>query len=315
MSQPRSTAKFISYDLRPAKQLERKIIADILSFNFLDGFNIQNYRYVGLGANRFYDHILFFKHLGIKKLVSLEYDPVMYRRAKLNKALDYIRLHNKSTTDYLSDDLYKGNSVYWFDYDSTLSSDVIDDIRILGSKAKVNDFVFVTVCGEMANKIQEKKVAEKRVNLEDQFGELAYGIPDVNLSPVNYYKALDQILVAALKESFNPRGDGDIYIFTRISYKDSIRMITVGGVFTNNVAKFRTKINSLVPFVGENSIFKIPSFELTELEKRFFDIASSNRKAKCKGKKTLASIGFTENDVQQYRAIARYIPRYIETAI
>lgn len=315
MSQPRSTAKFISYDLRPAKQLERKIIADILSFNFLEGFNIQKYRYVGLGANRFYDHILFFKHLGIKKLVSLEYDSVMYQRAKLNKSLDYIKLHNKSTTEYLSSDTYRGNSIYWFDYDSTLTVDVIDDIRILGSKAKVNDFVFVTVCGEMATKIQEKKVAEKRVNLEDQFGDLAYGIPDVNLSPVNYYKAFDQILVAALKESFNPRADGDIFVFTRISYKDSLRMITVGGVFTNNVVKFKSKINTLVPFMDENSIFKIPNFELTELEKRLFDIASSNKKVRCRGKKTLESIGFTENDVRKYRAIARYIPRYIETAI
>ncbi len=62
----RSTARFISYDLRPAKQSERTILLDLLRLTSDSGLNITGYRYVGMGANRFYDFLLMHKYLGLK---------------------------------------------------------------------------------------------------------------------------------------------------------------------------------------------------------------------------------------------------------
>lgn len=49
----KSSAKIVSYDLRPAKQCEINLILKAFSCANGCGHNIQNYRYVGMGANRF----------------------------------------------------------------------------------------------------------------------------------------------------------------------------------------------------------------------------------------------------------------------
>ena len=79
-----STARYVSYDLRPAKQCERKMMLDSFSAAMEAGFAIPDYRYVGMGGNRFYDFILIHKYLGIDKMVSLEHDEKMLTRARYN---------------------------------------------------------------------------------------------------------------------------------------------------------------------------------------------------------------------------------------
>src|SRR4051794_25050618 len=90
MAKPRSTARFIPYDLRPAKQSERKILVDLLKTGGDIGLPIGDYRYVGMGANRFYDFLMLHKHLGICSMVSLEHDPKMFKRAAFNVPYNFI---------------------------------------------------------------------------------------------------------------------------------------------------------------------------------------------------------------------------------
>ena len=80
----RSTASFISYDLRPSKQSERRILLDVLKIAGDCGLPISDYRYVGMGANRFYDFLLIHRYIGIRNMVSLEHDPIMYKRSIFN---------------------------------------------------------------------------------------------------------------------------------------------------------------------------------------------------------------------------------------
>ena len=72
---PKSTAKFVSYDLRPSKQIERKMMLDSFGAALESGFPISEYRYVGMGGNRFYDFMLVHKFLGIEQMTSLEHRP------------------------------------------------------------------------------------------------------------------------------------------------------------------------------------------------------------------------------------------------
>ncbi len=70
-----STAKFIPYDLRPAKQAERRILLDFLKCGNEAGLTISDCRYVGMGGTRFIDFHLMHRFLSVNRMISLERDP------------------------------------------------------------------------------------------------------------------------------------------------------------------------------------------------------------------------------------------------
>jgi len=67
-----STTDFISYDLRPAKQTERRILLDFLKCANECGMTISDCRYVGMGGTAFYDFHLMHRFLGVNRMTSLE---------------------------------------------------------------------------------------------------------------------------------------------------------------------------------------------------------------------------------------------------
>ena len=69
-----STANFIAYNLRPAKQTERRLLLDFLSCAREEGIANSEYRYVGMGGMMFYDFHLIHRFLGISQMISLERD-------------------------------------------------------------------------------------------------------------------------------------------------------------------------------------------------------------------------------------------------
>lgn len=92
----------LSCDLRPSKQAERGILIDLLRIAGDCGFPIGNYRYVGMGANRFYDFLLLHNYLGIKDMVSLEHDSDMFKRAVFNVPYGFIDVKETSAQDYIA---------------------------------------------------------------------------------------------------------------------------------------------------------------------------------------------------------------------
>lgn len=79
-----STATFISYNLRPAKQAERRLLLDFLKCASQIGLAISSYRYVGMGGTMFYDFYLMHRFLGITNMISLERDKKICPRARFN---------------------------------------------------------------------------------------------------------------------------------------------------------------------------------------------------------------------------------------
>src|SRR5690606_17462866 len=106
----------INYYLRPNKQVERKVIIDIL-LHFRKYVDLNKFKYVGMGSIYYYDFILIHKLLGIKKLISFDAKTTT-KRFKFNKPYDFIEFQNKLSTDFLADYNWKSNSIIWLDYDS-----------------------------------------------------------------------------------------------------------------------------------------------------------------------------------------------------
>ena len=98
----KSSYEKIDYRLRPAKGVERKMLAN--AFWRLAAFDkIERYRYIGMGSVYFNDFILFHKVLGIKKLISIEGEdnPEKQKRFKLNKPFRCIDLRFAWSTQFL----------------------------------------------------------------------------------------------------------------------------------------------------------------------------------------------------------------------
>src|SRR5271154_94405 len=99
-----STATFISYDLRPAKQTERRLLLDFLRCASVAGLANSDYRYVGMGGTMFYDFHLMHRFLGVNRMISLERDRKTYPRSTFNCPFDFITVYNETVGDFLARD-------------------------------------------------------------------------------------------------------------------------------------------------------------------------------------------------------------------
>src|SRR5438552_2872530 len=86
----------VAYDLRPAKQVERRMIIDVLQRMTAAGFPIREYQYTGLGSIYFVDFVLFHRLLGLHRLLSVEHDPRIERRVEFNRPFANVRIEIES---------------------------------------------------------------------------------------------------------------------------------------------------------------------------------------------------------------------------
>ena len=315
----RSSAKIVSYDLRPSKQCERKMMLDSFNAAIESDFPISNYRYVGMGANRFYDFILMHKYLGIDKMISLEHDPKMLPRAIFNRPYKFIEILNATVHEFVSSDQFTGNSIYWMDYDSGIKRDITRDIASLALSAKLGDFVFFTVCGEPPKYIKEKNSDGRLAELKDIFRDLANSLTMEEMENSNFTRAVHKILHAAFVNAFVVRQQGVFRPFFQVGYADGLRMVTYGGVFAKNMVcqNFLDSLRVKVPFLisGPLKNYWIRKFSLTEKERSLFDLAVTAKRSNAKEIRELEKLGFSREELQSYKELLRYHPRYVETLI
>jgi hypothetical protein len=115
MMGPRSSGEKVAYDLRPSKQAERYILVEFLHKLREAGIRIEGYRYVGFGANYFYDFRLFHQLLGIRDLTSVEGSPSpeFQTRCDFNKPYEDLELYLDISTNYLNGADPGLNYLFW----------------------------------------------------------------------------------------------------------------------------------------------------------------------------------------------------------
>ena len=135
----------VAYDLRPAKQVERRILLDFFRRLAAYGVPIEDFRYTGMGSIHFVDHILFHKFLGIDKLVSVERDDEIEQRIKFNRPFDNIDLKIMPIGDYVPQLSKDERHIVWLDYDYRLSTEMINDIVSCANCLPKQSFLLITV--------------------------------------------------------------------------------------------------------------------------------------------------------------------------
>ncbi len=315
---PRSSARLVSYDLRPAKQTERRILLDLVALGRECGLEISGYRYVGMGANRFYDYLLLHRYLGIQNMVSLEHDPNMVERARFNAPYGFIEVREQSTTDFIQFDEFDGRSIYWFDYDSAIGTEVIDDIYSLGTAVSPGDFIFVTVSGEPPGVVRNMSNSQRVDWYADTFGDVANQIQMEDCENSIFRQSVHKLLRTTFRNAFASASN----VFSmplQIFYRDGTHMVTVGGCYlpAEDDKEFRHRCQQELPFldVEGNDPYSIPQLSLSERERQVFDLAATGGRINSKAFNQLRSMGFDDRDVERYGELIRYIPRYVETIV
>lgn len=319
MSRP-STARHISYDLRPAKQTERRIIVDILKMSGECGLRpINQYRYVGMGANRFYDFLLLHRYLGINDMISLEHDRNMFERALFNCPFYFIDVRCESVAAFIAKDIPQSPTVYWFDYDGGLGEEVSADIMSLAGKLRLGDFFFITVFAGVPRFLENQSDEGRLAWFQDTFGELSGEINIGDVERAKFSSALHKILISSFKYAFALRGEGKFVPLLQVQYSDSVPMLTVGGSFLGNsqATAYCEIVPSVMPFLSVTTsvLYKIKSLNLTEKERVLFDRAVTAPDSRREERDSLTKMGFEDTELSSYKDLFRYLPRYVEAIV
>lgn len=303
----------IDYTFRLNKQVERKIIIDILS-QLKNELNISNYSYVGMGAIYFYDFILIHKAFGIKKQISIE-NRKDTKRFLYNKPYDFISFKNMLSTDYLmKEHIWSDKSIVWLDYETSFVTEgnefVESDLKILGKNCRKNDIVFFTI-----NASSPPEEGDYRKAFLEKHKK--YISPELfNLKSTtrkNFSLLIQNIWVNILKES-SEYNDFKFNKICSFKYKDGAEMYTLGGIFTDDETQLN-KILSLHPCLNPSvaHIQNIQTPNITSKEKGYLN-AFINALGQNNHKEEIP-FELSEDEIKNYIQNYRYIPSYHEGLI
>jgi hypothetical protein len=314
MIKPTRSYQKVFYSLRPAKQVERRMIIDTFQRLMVNGFSILDYQYTGLGSIYFVDFILFHRYLGIKKLLCAEYVTGIENRMEFNRPYDLVEIEMKSigsVIPILDRDI---KHILWLDYDARLNKDIMSDITLASYSLSTGSVLMITI---------DVKPPEGRNNprgFMEYFSEEAgmyfehhweeKNFSQSELDSVNY-----QLVMNAIKDGLSSRSGCNFIQLFNFSYRDSSPMITIGGVIGTEVEK--KLVNNcdfsdmdFIRLNDEKIPYDIYVPRLTRKERIYMD-----KHMPCNDDWLPRKFELNHYEVLRYREIYRYYPLYGELLI
>ena len=313
VKRPESSAEKINYLVRPAKQVERKIIIETL-ICLMKEYPINAYQYVGMGSLFYVDYRMFHKYLGITKMISMEKEESKIERFRFNKPYRFIELKSGISTDTLLALQWDNDMFIWLDYDSRISTDVINDVKIVSDNIKSGGIVIITLDAEPKKfdpipKDPKLSDSENRfMNLKEQLRKyLPLDTTKKDISAPYYPLLLRQIIKNVIEDALRKRNIQFFQVFN-FKYADTSHMYTFGCIFEESPNRIkRTNVFDL-EFVSQNdspielNVPIITPEERIHLDKSIPGIADRLRKFK-----------MDEKQLRDYEKLYRYYPHYFET--
>ena len=309
MSSPTRSYLKVAYDLRPAKQVERRMLMDAFQRLTHAGFKIADYQYTGFGSVYCVDVFLFPKLLGITKLLSVEHDTQIERRVRFNKPFKEIDVRIAPIGDViptLSPDL---KHILWLDYDDLIQREHLDDILQAAINLSTGSILLVTVDVEPP---AGEDPAEWRRHYEAEAYDYLGGKARISEFAKSKLPGLNaHIISQVIKKGFTGRQAQFLPLF-KFLYKDGHQMLTVGGMVTTNSEQRVIRASSLVDAPYYRPDLSKPEYEiivprLTRKERLYLDCAMP-----CGNKWHPKEFELSRNEVLAYREIYRFFPAYAE---
>ncbi len=308
-----STRSFeqINYELRPNKQVERKLVVDVLA-QLGRTLDIQRYRYVGFGSMWFADFILLHKRLNLTKMISIEIDGARKDRAEFNKPYECVEVIIGDSHTVLPSLSWEEPSVVWLDYDTPPDADILDDLAFLATRLSPGSVFIVTLNAQPPALSEEH---ERRVEqLRDVWGAaLPIDITQAQLSNRQFPSVLAEAGWAHLRHARKHAAvAGSLKPIFSLAYRDGATMLTLSGIVTDDGIEAKLSFLNLaeeIGFASGEELFWIEVPPLTVGEKRRLD-----RFMPCVDLPSSADLGFTlpEKQIRAYSKLYRYYPVYRE---
>lgn len=303
----------INYALRPAKNIERKMLCE--AFRRLSEFgDVASYRYVGFGSIYFSDFILFHKALRICNMISIEEDSAHRERFLANLPFKCIEIEFGASTTILPTLKWSGRTILWLDYEEKLSARVLTDVAFATANLTSGSVLVVTV-----NAKADLESADPVQRLRDSIGKtkVPSDVIKQTLSGWGTAAASRRIMHNEIEEALADR-NGALEAGSRLTfhqlfnfrYEDGAKMLTFGGVFCDEGQETtfaRCSFGDL-PFVrSDEDAYLIGTPRLTYRELRQLD-TQFPRKTGVK----IQARGVPKEDVQKYEEVYRYFPAFTE---
>jgi len=313
-----SSSYKVHYDLRPAKQVERRMLLETFRRLTQGGFAIDNYQYTGFGALQFVDIKLFSRFLGIRRLWSVEHAESLWSRVDYNKPSSLVEIRKETANATITALDWDLQHILWLDYDDTLSADMLQDLGDAGRSLSPGSVILITV------EVETPEIRELGLDKvpgpshwEAYYREQAkyYLPPSLSTSD---FGATDlparniEILVNVLRESMSRRPSVSFQPLFNFLYKDSHLMLTMGGMICRDLelAKLASSNLESLSFIRRSwiekpYIIRVPV--ITRKERLYLD-----RVMPCDDGYRVRVFKLGKEELEQYREIYPYFPSFSE---
>jgi hypothetical protein len=324
-----SSSYRVQYDMRPAKQVERRMLVDALQRLAAAGFPISDYQYTGFSAIYFVDFILFHKILGLSKLVSLERQESLTRRMQFNRPFSCVEIKMVSASSEIPNLSRDVRHLIWLDYDGVLQKDFLSDIQSAITALPSGSILLVTVDVEPPEDYDYEVIDPTFDSAKEVLGPkhwrkyfeyhaspyLKLGLSDADFGKSDLILRSTEVLKAAFTKSIVARPELQFLPMFNFAYKDSHSMLTMGGMIGGRAEKRQLRTSSIGDTVYYRADFGSAPFEikvprLTRKERMYLD-----REMPCADDWRPGDFDLESEDVRNYRDIYRFLPAYVEIAL
>jgi Putative O-methyltransferase len=300
----------VPYDLRPAKQVERRMIVESLHILSEAGFPISSYQYTGLGSIYFVDFILVHKFVGIRDLLSVEIDPSIEKRISFNSPFKCVRLQIDDIRNVIPNLSNDSKHLVWLDFDQVLSRTHLEGLYLAVSGLPAESVVIITVDAEPPSGDTPE---EWRDHFESEAGEYLGSCESLmDFRESNLVSVNKGIIERCVKAAVSPRPNAQFLPIYNFLYADGHRMLTLGGMIASRTAARRVLRSPLrsAPYYRQSlsaDSYEILVPRLTRKERLHLDSAMP------------CDLGWHPDDfeidkswITAYREIYRFLPSYAE---
>jgi len=243
----------IDYLLRPSKQVERKLIIEILQKLARAKYYIHDYTYIGLGSIYYADFILFHKYLLIDDMICSEIDKIP-KRMEFNKPYEFIKLKMEPVSQVLLNIDRGKPHLVWLDYDSPIDNDILSDIHSCIHIFAPGSIILITVPSDLrslmnlldpveAKGLADEKKKERIVQILNDLIGSYYGqeITFRDLGKSKLPKVIAQSLRNFIDSNIIARDELQFFQVINFKYSDNLQMLTIGGIidYCNSAEKLK----------------------------------------------------------------------------
>lgn len=314
MSKPTESYRKVQYDLRPAKQVERRMLVDAFQSLALGGFAVENYQYTGMGSVYFVDFVMFHRLLGITRMLSVEHSHKARTRVEFNRPFGCVDIKMGDIGEVIPDLSKDRQHILWLDYDSILASHHVRHASLAGTRLSVGSIVLITVDIEPPSNDDDPATwREYFIEEAGEFADKGMGVKGYGRSRLPAVNA--QILERAIQSGIVGRPDVEFMPLFNFVYADGHQMLTMGGMICTNNEKRAIRATRLVDAAFYRPNLFDPPYEitvprLTRKERLHLDAAMP-----CADDWRPTEFDIDPSEVESYRRIYRFLPTYAELLI